>query len=302
MRLPIPRPLQAVGRLLTNGARANEKQLINQGMILAALNAARPGLSLRDAEFRAFSQWGEDGIIQHLTRLVPILHRTFVEFGVETFDEANCRFLMMKDDWCGLVIDGDPANVAAIRAAPWYWRHDLVATCAFIDRDNIAGLIDARGFGTDIGLLSVDIDGNDYWVLSALGALRPRIVFVEYNAIFGAERAISVPYDPGFQRTVAHSSNLYFGASLAAFAHWGIQNGYSLVGTNSNGVNAFFVREDIRPAALPALSVAEAFNDANHRQSVDAEGRLTYLSGGDRLAAIAGLPVVDVISGRTETL
>ena len=162
----------------------------------------------------------------------------------------------------------------------------------------------ARGnFGDDIGILSIDIDGVDYWILGAITHCKPRILIVEFNSVFGAERPITVPYDPGFVRTEKHHSNLYFGASLAAFHHNVTRRGYSLVGTNSAGSNAFFVRNDqMANCPFPALSVKEAFVTSMVREAKDKEGNLTLLSGDDRLTAIRGLPVVNVVTGETETL
>ncbi len=294
--------LKGASARLTALESAVEKVLLNQGRNLSASFGSRTAAPLRDFEFRIFSQFGEDGIIQRLIAQVPIPHRTFVEFGVEDFSEANCRLLMMKDNWRGLVIDGSRENVERIRAAPWFWRHDLRATAAFITPDTIDDLIVDAGFDADLGLLSVDIDGMDYWVLTAISAVRPRILVVEYNAVFGAERAISVPLDPGFVRGTCGRSNLYFGASLGAFDHWARANGYALVGCGSAGVNAFFVREEVRPATLPAMTVADAFVESHHRESRDADGVLTYLSGNARLASLAGMQVANVVSGTMETL
>src|SRR6185369_15168662 len=96
---------------------------------------------LRDAELKVFSQFGEDGILQYLLRHVPVPKRVFVEFGVSDYAESNTRFLLQNDNWSGLVIDGSRENVDFIRSQPYYWRHTLKAECAFIDRDNINGLI-----------------------------------------------------------------------------------------------------------------------------------------------------------------
>jgi hypothetical protein len=109
--------LLALHRRLIGLERDGETQLMNQGRLLERANAALPAAPIAAHEFKVFSQWGEDGIIQRLVSEVPILHRTFVEFGVEDFFESNCRFLMMKDNWAGLVIDGDRDNVARIEAA-----------------------------------------------------------------------------------------------------------------------------------------------------------------------------------------
>lgn len=286
----------ALPRLLTLD-RAVDDIKINQGRILAELNSKKTSASLSDFEFKVFSQWGEDGIIQHLTQHLHIRNRTFIEFGVEDFSESNCRYLMMKDAWRGFVIDGSPQHVARLKASPTYWRYQLTAREAFITRDNIAALLDESGFARDAGILSVDIDGNDWFVLEALSAWRAAIIIVEYNAVFGNRRAVSVKYDPDFVRNRKHFSNLYWGASLPAFDHLLRPRGYEFVGTNSVGSNAFFVRSDLINAHVPAVSVADGFRDVVFRDSRDKRGNLNFLSGQPRLDQIADLALVDVATG-----
>jgi hypothetical protein len=252
---------------------------------------------LRDAEFQVFSQFGDDGIIQYLVHLLGPLEDRFIEFGVQDYSESNTRFLLLNDNWRGLVIDGSRVHVDHIRSQDYHWRHDLTAVCAFVDRDNVDGLFRDAGFTGDLGLLSVDIDGNDYWVWEAIQSVRPTIVVCEYNAVFGPSRAVTVPYDPAFERTKAHPSNLYWGASLAALCRLADRKGLAFVGANSAGNNAYFVRKD-RLAGLRALRPEEGFVDSRFRESRDREGRLTFLSGPSRLAAIADMPLVDVESGR----
>ena len=123
---------------------------------------------------------------------------SFIEFGVETYRESNTRFLLVKDNWRGLVIDGSETNVASIRALSEYWRHDLTAVASFITRDNINDLFADAGFTGEVGLLSIDIDGNDYWVWEAIDVVSPVIVVVEYNSVFGPEAQVTVPYAADF--------------------------------------------------------------------------------------------------------
>jgi hypothetical protein len=279
-----------------------EAMRLTQGRILTELNRTKTSDALRDFEFKVFSQWGEDGIIQRLVAALPIAHRTFIEFGVEDFAESNCRFLMMNNHWSGYVIDGSSHWIAKLQAAEWRWKHDLNAHCAMVTRENVNELLLASGFDRDLGILSIDVDGNDYWLLEALDAYSARILIVEYNSLFGSERRISVPYDPAFSRTAKHYSDLYFGASLAALTYLAERKGYSLVGTESVGVNAFFVRSDLVGGALRALTVEEAFVESRVRQSRDREGRLDFLPTQARYAAIAGMPVVNVETGALETL
>jgi hypothetical protein len=274
---------------------------INQGMILSALNETRRSTNLADYEFKVFSQWGEDGIIQYLTRAIEIKHKTFIEFGVESFMEANCRFLLMKDNWSGYVIDGSTSNIAMLKDSYFYWKYQIDAVGAFITKDNINNLLAESGFDEDVGILSIDIDGNDYFILEAIDVVRPRILICEYNAVFGA-RKISVPYDPDFFWTAKHYSNLYWGASLSALALMAHRKGYSLVGTNSSACNAFFVRDDLLNEKVQVLTAEQAYLPSTIQQSRDRQGKLSYLAGNDRLEAIRGLPVVNVQTGEREEL
>jgi hypothetical protein len=208
----------------------------------------------------------------------------------------------MKDNWCGLVIDGSSSNMNRLKGSYFFWKHHLLALDAFITRDNINELLARSGFDEDLGILSVDLDGNDYHVLEKITFFRPRILICEYNSVFGATRKISVPYDENFMRTKKHYSNLYWGASLAAMTHLANTRGYSLVGTNTASNNAFYVRNDLLNDRLEALSVEQAYSTSLYRESRDAEGRLTYVGAEDRLKMIKGMPVVNVETKATEQL
>lgn len=244
-------------------------------------------------EFRAYSQFGEDGILQWLLRRTPGGPRTFVEFGVQNYVESNTRNLLINDHWAGLVIDGSRENIEYIRSDPVYGRYGLRAECAFITRDNINALIAASGLSGDIGLLSIDIDGNDYWVWKAIDVVSPRILVCEYNSIFGPHRRVTVPYDAAFVRERAHYSHLYFGASLAALASLATERGYSLVGCTSSGNNAFFVRKDI-VGTLPVLTPAAAYRPTGARESRDPAGNFTFLELEAGRQLIAAMPLHDL--------
>ena len=142
----------------------------------------------------------------------------------------------------------------------------------------------------------MDIDGNDYWVWQAIDVISPAIVVCEYNAVLGDQHELTVPYLASFQRTRAHHSNLYFGASIKALIGLGKAKGYSFVGTTSTGCNAFFMRNDLAPKVLSRLDAIKAF-PSNVRESRDAQGDLTFANGTDRLRLISHLPVVDLATG-----
>ena len=250
----------------------------------------RPTRNLADMEFKVFSQFGEDGIIQYLIRHVPIKERVFVEFGVEDYTESNTRFLLQNNNWDGLVIDGSARNIDYIKSDRVYWRHSIKAECAFIDRENICSLIQKNGISGDIGLLSIDIDGNDYWVWEKIECISPRIVICEYNSIFGPRARISVPYNKFFMRSKAHFTNLYWGASISALDYLAQKKGYSLLGSNSAGNNVFFVRNDLR-GSLPVQSPAQAYVRSQFRESRDLHGKLTYLSHQEGIQLLSDMPV-----------
>ena len=275
---------------------------INQGIMLAGLNQAKRSSNLKNYEFKVFSQWGEDGILQRLTSTIEIPEKTFIEFGVEDFFESNCRFLMMKDNWRGLVMDGSAANIGRLKHSYFYAKYEISAVDAFVTRENINELLAKSGFGPDLGILSVDIDGNDYHVLEAIDVFSARILICEYNALFGPSRRITIPYDAGFQRTNAHHSNLYYGASLSAIVFLANRKGYSFVGTNSAGNNAFFVRNDVMSSQFPALDAEDGFTQSRFRESRAADGNLNYIGGQARLKLIRGLPVVNVETGAIDEL
>ncbi len=269
---------------------------INQGRILTSMQTPNPQKPLWQHEFKVFSQWGEDGIIQYLTQRLAIQHLTFIEFGVEDFWESNCRFLMMKDQWHGYVIDGSPRNMARLQRSYYYWQHQLRCKASFITAENVDSLLEESGFDKELGILSVDIDGVDYHVLDALAAWRPAILIVEYNDAFGWTRPVSVPYDPSFVRRDKHPSNQYYGANLPAFLHLAGSRGYALVGTNSVGSNAFFVRRDLLNDAVQEVAMASCIRLASFRDSRGVRGELTFLSGPQRSAVMKEMPLVDVVT------
>jgi hypothetical protein len=259
-----------------------------------------PNTDLRKVGFKVFSQWDEDGIIQYLISKIPIKKKTFIEFGVENYEESNTRFLLLNDHWQGLVLDGGASDIRYIQTDRIYWEFDLQAKCAWITRDNINSLLESSSFASDVGLLSIDIDGNDYWIWEAIRSIEPRIVIVEYNSVFGLQ-PVSIPYQENFDRTAAHYSNLYFGCSLAALSHLAMKKGYLLVGSNIWGHNAFFVRSDVA-GELKGLEAHEAYVLSKYRESRGPDGKLTYARGEDRIKLIEHLPVINVVTGETGPL
>ncbi len=257
--------------------------------------------NLWESEFKVFSQRGEDGIIQYLIHKLGVREKRFVEFGVENYRESNTRFLLMNDRWQGLVLDGSEEHMNTLRRDGLPWIYDLRYETAFITKDNINDLLKKHHFDGPVGILSIDIDGNDYWVWEAIDCVDADIVIAEYNPAFGPDRAISVPYKADFVVSAAHYSRQYFGASLAALNHLAVGKGYFLAGSTSAGNNAFFIHNR-HSDKIAARSVAESFMWPHTRQAREPDGTLSNASFRESLNALKGLSVVNVISGAGEAI
>jgi|SRR3984893_5459663 len=250
---------------------------------------------LTKMEFKVFSQFGDDGIIQYVTNRLNLTasEQRFVEFGVEDYRESNTRFLLLNDNWSGLIMDGSEDQVALIQRDPIYWRHDLTALARFVTRENINSLLCEGGFSGRIGILSIDVDGNDYWIWEAINVVDPALVIIEYNGIFGDREAVTIPYKADFVRQQAHYSYLYWGTSLPALCHLAVQKGYIWIGCNSAGNNAYFVRADhasqFYQPSLPIDFVPAKFREGRNRQ-----GSLSYIGQRDGFELIKDLLVWDV--------
>jgi hypothetical protein len=213
---------------------------------------ARYALALAQSFRPGQSQSNEKEILDNLTRQLAV-PKTFVEFGFH-WHQFNCIGLM--HEFSGLLIDGSAETVAlAKRLLP---RKIEIEAC-FLTLDNI-GFIEERFRDRPLGILSIDVDGNDYWFLKRLLPMRPAIIAIEYNASFLLRR-LTVPYKLDFERHKEHPSGWYCGASLTAISRLCEDHGYSLVAISASGVNAFFVRNDLLTPAVVALSAQAAYRE-----------------------------------------
>jgi hypothetical protein len=244
-------------------------------------------------EFKIYSQSGEDGIIQWLINKIDIKNKTFIEFGVENYLESNTRFLLLNNYWSGLIIDGDIENINFIKKDPIYWRCNLKAVSNFITKDNVDEIFLSNGLSGEIGLLSIDVDGNDYWIFESISSVNPAIIVAEYNSFFGYKRKVTVPYDKSFVRSKAHYSKTYYGASINALTSLANLKGYKLVASNRSGNNVFFVRNDLMNG-LNEMSVKDAYRQINFRESHNISGELTFSSFEDSKKIMNDLDVFDV--------
>lgn len=282
----------------------NEDDMLLLGKIASNQNQERKNRAIKniqDAEFKVFSQFGDDGIIQFLVDYLNIQEKTFIEFGVGNYHESNTRFLMMNNNWKGLIMDSSEENVKSILRSEYYWKYDLTAKELFVDEDNINNFIRENGFTGKIGILHIDIDGNDYWIWKKINVIEPTIIIIEYNSVFESEKAWVIPYNKNFYRTSAHYSNLYWGSSILSLCDLAEKKGYSFIGTNSAGNNAYFVKKG-REQELKPLSAQDGFTMSKYRESRDSDGELSYVSGKGRLDAIKGCEVYNTRTNQIEKI
>ena len=265
------------------------------GKILSKKNKSKKIESIEDIEFKIFSQFGDDGIIQYLINKLQIGYdyHNFIEFGVEDYTEANTKFLLLNNNWSGLILDSSNENIKTIKKKNLYWKHELEAIQCFITRDNINQVIVSSKINKkNIGILSIDIDGNDYWVWEKINVIDPLIVIVEYNSTFGEKHKISIPYDESFDRSKAHYSNLYWGASIEALKFLANKKGYNFFSTNSSGNNAYFIKKNIFEKL--DVNLKKNIFRSKFRESRDKTGKKTFINFNDRLKIIGHLKVEDV--------
>jgi hypothetical protein len=202
--------------------------------------------------FRLHSQNQEDGILWMLFLQIGVKHAKFVELGSGA-SGGNAAMLAAECGWTGLMVEG---NQGSAEFAGRRFPH-VTAVCAWITPDTINELLTQHGYAGEVDLLSLDIDGNDYWVWQALTACTARVVVLEYNSMFGPDRAVTIPYDPAFNRR--DHRFCYFGASLSALTKLSARKGYRLVAVEPTGVNAFFLRNDVAPE-IPACEPERAYH------------------------------------------
>lgn len=232
-----------------------ESEVKNQWLIQNAEDVKDQKENIRRHEFKIYSQTGEDGIINYIFKKIGAKNKKFVEIGIEDGRECNTANLSLNFCWSGLLIEGN--KTYAKKAQQYYKNKPVKVVNAFVTKENINNILKENNMKGEIDLLSIDIDGNDYWIWKEINEVKPRVVVVEYNDILGKE-PITVKYDSNFERLRKHSSGFYYGASLSALANLAKSKGYILIGCNSFSFNAFFIKKNEAKKYFYHLSPEEA--------------------------------------------
>jgi len=225
---------------------------------------------LSDTGFRVYSQFEEDGILLYVFAAIGVEHKTFIDIGSGDGINSNCANFAVNFGWRGLFVDGNPVNIK--RGKAYYTRNPDTALYpptfvqAFIQAENINQLIHDNGFAGGVDLMSIDIDGNDYWIWDALTIVEPRVVIIETHTEFGMN-SIVVPYDKDYRYPGRHPD--YHGASPVAMEKLARRKGYRLVGANHYGFNTIYIKNGIGEDILPPVSVESILQHPRNQERLN---------------------------------
>jgi hypothetical protein len=246
-------------------AQISQRQLWHYYRDCAA-RGAMPALA--DCGFRVFSQFEEDGKLLAIFAAIGMGNKTFIEIGADDGINSNCANWYFHHGFYGLFLDGNPESIARgekfYKKYPVPWDYPPKFTCATVTRENINTLIQSAGLEGTISLLSIDIDGNDYWIWDALEIVSPNVVIIETHNEFGMEDIV-VPYDAGYAYPGKHP--VYHGASPVAMNNLAKSKGYRLVGGNYYGSNFIFLKNELGDALIPDVTVASVLQHPSVKES-----------------------------------
>lgn len=219
-------------------------------------------------EFRAFSQHGEDGILDYLASRLLKASRNFVEIGIGDGTENNSAWFVLARYYRGVMIDGNFDGVSWAKYLLQPKNCGVRIEHCFVTVEEIEKVIGLMGKESDPDFLSLDIDGNDYWIAKAFleAGILPKIWVVEYNSAFGPERSLTIPYKSDFAVKQGFGSSLYSGCSISAWRRLMARYDYQLVTVESTGTNAFFVKQSAFPSEFLAGIQAPEFRESFSHQ------------------------------------
>ena len=264
----------------------NNQMNLQRMMVKGFPNLENDGLDFKSRmvkhEAKVYSQNGEDGLLMFILNEIGAEYYTIVEIGIGNGSECNSRNMIENFGWKAWLIDGSDLNVfdAKIIYEKQIDDGDVFIQNRWVTRENIDEIIQETRIPRNIDILSIDIDGNDYWVWDSISTVKPRVVIIEYNASFGPDKSITVPYDPEFERFKKHNSGYYHGASLNALEKLGHKKGYSLICCDSSGSNAIFIKDEViySKGIFEAHCPSSAFYPLRKRiESMSLEGQFNLI-------------------------
>jgi len=220
----------------------------------------------QETGFRVYSQSDEDGLLLYIFSLIGFTNKICVDIAFGSPYGANVTNLICNWGFTGLLVESKDID----SSIKFFLNHP--DTCIYppkiikkwITQKNVNSILRENNISGDIDLLSLDLDGVDYWIWKAINTITPRVVVVEYMNIFDKDKSVSVPYKEDFNRFDTHPD--FCGASLKAFVKLGKSKNYRLIGCNKYGFNAFFLRKDIAGRLLPEISINDCLKHPQARE------------------------------------
>lgn len=257
-------------RSLLHGSHSVDRDSLNQQLQKILINQhqdnARRGVKthadIAEAGFRCYSQFEEDGIILYVLSLIGMSSRKVVEICCGVGSECMAANLILNHGYSGYLFDGDKSNV---QAATHFFRSkkDCLLSLpeirqAWITRDTINQLLRESGAAGEVDLLSLDMDGNDYYIWEAISEINPRLCVFETHDIIPGDRSLTIPYEPDFQCWNKPGAEKDFrSVSLLAMKKLSEAKGYRMIGAHRHGFNVFFLRNDLGQDFFPAVSIEQ---------------------------------------------
>ena len=234
---------------------------IESHWLLAAKSGIKIFDDIKDAGFRCYSQFEEDGIILYLLSCIGKKTRTVVEICCGHGSECMAANLIINHGYKGYLFDG---NQDAVNAAASFFKNqkdcylvEPTIKTAWITRDNINDLLKNSGVSGEVDVLSLDMDGNDYYIWEEISEIQPRICVFETQNVVPSNLAVTIPYKEDYVMGEGGFDRQFRSVSLLAMIKLSKKKGYTLVGSHKHGFNVFFVRNDLLTDLLPTPSIDE---------------------------------------------
>jgi hypothetical protein len=241
-------------------------------------------------EFSVYSAGGEDGILNYLHSLIINPNQYFVEIGASNGVANNTAFFALAKKHTGLMVEGNKRTSQASKLFYSLFNKAVFCMNSYVSLKNIDKITKLFHY-PDPDILSLDIDGNDYYILKAIlqNGILPKVIVVEYNATMGPDAPLSIPYTEVFDYSSAHPTRLYYGASFAAWNLLLESYNYSHITVDSLGVNSFFARQECLTCDLSGLPTAKIFRD-NYMESKE-----HAMNWAERFKLISNMPYERIV-------
>jgi hypothetical protein len=252
-----------------------QRSIVNQ-YALSKQTGVAPYSDIKDAGFRVYSQFEEDGIILYVLSMIGFKTRRVVEMCCGDGTECMATNLILNHGFEGFLFDGSESKVCAAKAF-FAGKKDCLlyqpfVTHAWITAENVNDLNINAGCKGEIDLLSLDMDGNDYWIFKALDVVQPRLIIAECNNVIPTNRSLTIEYDPNFTNPAPGGHfTAHAGMSALAMQKLCKQRGYRMIGAHRHGFNVLFLKSGEGEKFFPEVSIGQVHD--NHWTRLSHESR-----------------------------